>query len=130
MTNKRKLQIACNKLWIEVALKKWGNVCTTCGRSANTLHHFVPKSLSLNLRYDVQNSIPMCTGIGSCHYKVHGFDPTETYRLNDIIVKKRGEEWHRYIEDNRRVKVKHNVMWLEAQEALLKEALLHQKLGC
>ncbi len=112
MTNKRKLQIACNDAWKVAANRRWGDVCACCLRPAGTFHHFVLKSLSLNLRYDILNAVPICTGPGGCHYKMHGFDPTEIHRLNDIIIKRRGPEWHKYIEDNRRVKRKHNIVWL------------------
>ena len=112
MNPKRKCQIKCNDAWREKSFEKWGRICTCCSEVANAVHHFVPKSLSLNLRYDPENGVPLCTGIKSCHYKMHGFDPTETYRLNDLIVKKRGEVWHEYIENNRRVKVKNNIVWL------------------
>ena len=64
--------------------------------------------------------MPLCTGIKSCHYKIHGFDPTEIHRLNDIIIKTRGEKWHRYIENNRRVFVKNNIHWLENIAEILK----------
>ena len=112
LTPKQELQKLCNDAWKVKANRRWGDVCDCCGRQAGTFHHFVLKSLSLNLRYDILNAVPICTGPGGCHYKMHGFDPTEIHRLNDIIIKRRGAEWHKYIEDNRRVKRKHNVVWL------------------
>ena len=115
MTPKRKLEIMANKLWITASFERYGNMCLVCGNKAETFHHFIPRSLSLALRYDIQNAVPLCSRYGEkCHHKIHfSYDPTERHRITDTIIKARGDAWYDYIQENRRKSVKNNVSWLK-----------------
>ena len=126
-TQKKQLQKTLNRLWAECALGKWGNVCC-CGESAHCFHHFIPKSRCNNLRYDIMNAVPVCK---ACHWVLHSSPDTLKRRaVENTIIETRGMEWIECIDRKSKVSIKTNLMWLEEREALLKEALLHQKLGC
>ena len=126
-TQKKQLQKTLNRLWAECALGKWRNVCY-CGESATCFHHFIPKSRCNNLRYDIENAVPVCK---ACHWVLHSSPDTLKRRaVEDRVINKRGIEWLAYIKKESKVSIKTKVWWLEEQEALLKETLLHQKLGC
>lgn len=122
---KKKLHKELFKLWVEKALEKWGNVCECCGATAETYHHYVPKSRSLRLKYDVQNAVPLCHRFGNkCHYKIHfSPEPHVKHKLCEIICKKRGEKWVEYIETARKEKVKDTIWWLEEQKDRLNASL-------
>lgn len=74
-------------------LQEWGrrtfNRCEVCGSPEySCLHHFFTKGSSNNLRYDVDNLIPICN---SCHYKHHQrSDPT----IHATVIFKRGKQWY------------------------------------
>lgn len=92
--------------------KKLNDSCLICGKPVDTGHHFVPKSLSTRLRYDMDNLIPICVG---CHYRHHiQGDPS----IHATVIKKKGQEWYEYIENNRRELIKINVQYYE----VIKEA--------
>lgn len=67
--------------------------CEACGKPTQVGHHWIEKSRSKNLRYNLENIIPLCN---SCHSKIHnifgnsvvgGLDVAET------IINKRGRAW-------------------------------------
>ncbi len=70
--------------------------CEYCSNQSQVGHHFVPKSVCSNLRYDLANVIPLCHG---CHMKHHNGDPM----IHAYIVKKRGDTWFKYIARNRKI---------------------------
>lgn len=58
--------------------------CEICGKPISCLHHFFPKSVSANLRYDWDNLIPICQG---CHMRHHqAGDP----KIHATVIEKRG----------------------------------------
>lgn len=85
--NKKHLRKIADRLYILAVLKKKGDRCEICGREAVTVHHFIPKSRSEAVRYDIENGVPVCNG---CHKKIHSWDP----HLSGIVVLKRGEDWY------------------------------------
>ena len=109
------LKKKCNELWILACLAKWGNVCECCGATAETYHHFIPKSLSNNLRYNPLNGVPLCSRYGNkCHYKIHfSRDPLVRRDLEDRIILKRGKDWLAYIDRERKVRVRVRKSWYE-----------------
>jgi len=121
MTNKRKLEILANRLWKEAALKKWGNICVVSGQSAITFHHFVSKSRCNNLRYDVENAVPVSK---DTHWTIH-FSPDVFKRraAEDKILMHRGRVWQDYIERNSKIKVKTTIFWLKDCISKLEEVL-------
>jgi len=93
---KNKLEDEAYKLWKQLALRKWGMICVVCGEPADVFHHFIPKSRSRLLRFNVSNAIPICS---KCHYKIHfSSKPTEIHRIVRKIRRVRGKDWCDYID--------------------------------
>ncbi len=89
----------CDKLWFEILITKTP-LCEVCGKTATQIHHFIPKSLSSFLRYDLLNGISLCVG---CHFAHHSkADPN----ITAAIISIRGKKWFEYINANRRNPVK------------------------
>jgi len=61
--------------------------CENCGKPGTVFHHFFPKSVSANLRYNDSNLICLCQG---CHLRHHCGDPT----IHATILRKRGQKWY------------------------------------
>lgn len=89
--------------------------CLVCGGMNEVGHHFITKSLSSFLRYEFKNLIPLCH---SCHFKHHiKSDPN----ISATIIEKRGQDWYRWIEENRRKEIKTGIFYFKAKhEELLK----------
>ena len=60
--------------------------CLVCGKKMSCLHHFYPKGMSLRLRYDWENMIPLCVG---CHFSHHNGNP----EVHEKVIKVKGEDW-------------------------------------
>ena len=103
----KKLKRELDRLWVEKAFEKYGRKCLICGKEATEVHHFIPKSLSLNLRWDLDNAVPICR---KCHFNLH--NRSDPY-LNLIIVFIRGKDWLDRIIKKRKKKVKFNLKYLQ-----------------
>lgn len=115
----KKLESKAKKLWQMACLERWGNLCECCGQTASAFHHFLPKSRSNHLRYDVKNGVPLCR---ECHYTIHfSHDTLKRRGVENAIIDNRGTEWLEYIEAGSRVRINKNKMWLEEQIARLTE---------
>ena len=79
--------------------------CEGCGRPMVCLHHYHPKSMSYALRYYWDNLIPVCHG---CHFRHHNGDPT----LHEIVRSKRGAEWERNLQIEKRKEVKDTLEYI------------------
>ena len=91
MKNKKaKLRSKADKLFYEVCLKR-NPYCLLCGKKANQVHHFKPKSLYGHLRYEYLNAISLCF---SCHFKLTHQDKS----LSAKIAWKKGNDWYKKIE--------------------------------
>lgn len=75
--------------------------CELCGKPAQVAHHFVHKSKSNRLRYEIINLIPLCN---SCHFALHHNESEYAAK----IVKKRGMLWFDTLEVLKRESVKVN----------------------
>ena len=76
----------CDKLYQEIGRKLYSKCILGC-HDYSTLHHFVKKSQSTELRYDLQNGIPICN---RHHCSIHqGKDDTVTAKI--ILIK--GKDW-------------------------------------
>lgn len=118
---KKKLHKELFKLWVEKALEKWGNIDIIDGDLASAFHHYIPRSKSLALRYDIMNAVPLNK---KNHYIIHfSKNPDEVRRLCDIIRKKRGKEWCEYIETHKKQNAKNAIWWLEEQKDRLNASL-------
>lgn len=87
--------------------------CESCGGKTEVAHHWIEKSRSSNLRYDLRNLIALCH---SCHARIHnrfGNSVTGAYDVADRIVLKRGREWKETMDRDGRKQVKVNREWYE-----------------
>lgn len=67
--------------------------CESCGRDTEVGHHWIEKSRSNYLRYDLRNLISLCN---SCHAKIHnrfGNSVVGGLDVAEIIISKRGRGW-------------------------------------
>lgn len=87
-----KLQKTADKLLQEV-IRFLYKKCEACGAQNQVGHHWIEKSRSSFLRYDLRNIIPLCT---SCHAKIHNvFGNSIMGGMNIVekIIKIRGKKW-------------------------------------
>lgn len=113
MNNKQLLAREADALWKEKCLEKWGDRCIITGEMASTFHHFIPKSKSTLLRYDVENGVPVSLKI---HYILHfSKSPDEVYQIIKTIRERRGKEWCDYIDLMKKKRFEGNITikWLE-----------------
>jgi hypothetical protein len=82
------LRNKADHLFSQACFKRWGNVCPVCKGEATQTHHFIPKSISAYLRYEILNGVPLCY---HCHIiRLHSQGDPLVY---EAIIKKRGQEW-------------------------------------
>lgn len=91
--------------------------CFFCGKRTEVGHHFVHRSKSTALRYEMENLIGLCN---SCHFALH---QNESYYAAKIVERK-GIEWFQRLERMKNVIVKADVLFykqkLEKLKALIK----------
>ena len=114
ITKGMKPENKANNLWKERCVEKWGEHCNCyCGAQAISVHHFIAKSRSNHLRYDVKNGVPICR---ACHWTLHSSPDTLKRRaLEDTVIKARGPIWLAYIEEGSRKLINKNKGWLKGQ---------------
>lgn len=61
-----------------------------CGKPYSNLHHHIPKSRSSNLRYSLENGVPICAG---CHFQHHNGDTRIAYKYIPYMKKLYGKDW-------------------------------------
>jgi 5-methylcytosine-specific restriction endonuclease McrA len=119
-TQKAKVQEEADKILQKLVVKKYPK-CECCGEPTICGHHFIEKSKSNILRYNLKNIIPVCQ---SCHTKFHnkfGFS-FGTYNIIAETIKRRGKKWIDYIETTKRQTIKNDFIYIQAQkDALQKE---------
>lgn len=82
----------CDALLTPIVKKMYPR-CESCGKPTEVGHHWIEKSRSSNLRYNLENIIPLCT---VCHTKIHnrfGSSVVGSVDVAQAIINKRGEEW-------------------------------------
>lgn len=87
-----KLQKQCDTFLTPLCKKIHPN-CESCGHATEVGHHWIEKSRSSFLRYDMRNLISLCN---SCHAKIHnrfGNSVVGGLDVAEIIIRKRGREW-------------------------------------
>jgi len=93
---KQRLKNQADKLWHIAGIKEWGNVCFFQNSSkkakahrthTETGHHYFRKGLYSQLRYDLDNFVPVCW---PCHYKMEKIDNTMLIDIRDA----RGKKWY------------------------------------
>ncbi|MEI6529656.1 MAG: hypothetical protein WCN88_04685 [Candidatus Falkowbacteria bacterium] len=114
-TEKQKLQEEADKLYQEVG-RELNDSCLICGGEYSCLHHFIRKSQSTALRYDLENGIPICH---ICHCRIHtGQDSSTTARI--VLIK--GIQWFEMIDARKRLGLglNYGITWYKAQYERLK----------
>ena len=73
--------------------KKYSPNCECCNQPTQVGHHWIEKSRSSFLRYDMRNLVALCN---SCHAKIHnrfGNSIVGGLDVAEIIINKRGRAW-------------------------------------
>jgi hypothetical protein len=112
------LKKTADRLYQELG-RKINDHCLVCGGDYSCLHHFVKKSQSTALRYDIENGIPICV---RCHCGIH-------QGLNDGVVARiafiKGKEWLDDLEQKKRegAGLYYGKSWYREKIEYLKESL-------
>lgn len=115
MKDKRKtLRRKADRLFQEIIVKLHP-YCESCSKPTTVGHHFIPKSLSNSLRYEIINGIGLDNG---CHFAWHTKSDPVIY---ERIIEKRGNEWLAKIRQIREKEVKVTVGWYREQIAKLEK---------
>lgn len=88
----KSLRDKCDKFLTPIC-KKTTPHCEACGKHTEVGHHWIEKSRSSYLRYDLRNIVALCN---SCHTKIHnrfGNSVVGGLDVAQIIIKKRGKTW-------------------------------------
>ncbi len=139
MENKRKLHKSCSYLWKEICYDRDGKECMVKKyypeiKIAHTqvfqVDHCVTRACKWTF-YMPENGTVVCS---ACNM-AKGFNLKSVQRaIDDIVVAREGMEKFYEMVALDRSKANcidfNKIWWLEEREALLKEALLHQKLEC
>jgi len=109
MDKKTRLMKKADKLLQELGRIVY-DTCLSCKKQSSVLHHYIPKSRSSFLRYNLKNCIPLCNG---CHFAHHNGDPKIHNRINEAL----GKEWYQELEAQQRQAIKKgfkfNIAYLE-----------------
>jgi 5-methylcytosine-specific restriction endonuclease McrA len=109
---KEKVRDKCDGLLTPI-VKKQTPQCEGCGMPTQVAHHWIEKSRSLFLRYDLRNLIALCH---SCHAKIHnrfGNSVTGSYDVATKIIKQRGKKWKETMEREGRQIVKADIIFYQ-----------------
>jgi len=115
---KKKLKREADKLFYQVCLLK-NPKCLLCGRPANQVHHFFPKSRYAHLRYELDNGISLCQ---ACHFQLTHVDKS----LSGKIVALKSKRWYNKLEKKAKQKPPPsflNIEWYQKQIEKLKKLL-------
>jgi len=116
-----------DRIWQQI-VQKLHPICEGCKKGktqekTQVGHHFIEKSLSNALRYDIKNGIGLSN---KCHFLLHTRSDGGIYAN---IILNRGQKWVDYIEQNRKKLIKTNLKWYENHiERLTKELLKIEKI--
>lgn len=115
-TKKQELKKYLDKLWKAKCFIKWGQTCLCCGKPANVFHHYIPRSKSFGLTWDVMNGVPLCRAE---HYLIHNsHNPDVTTQICNRIIDMMGKERYEYLK-NHKGDGKDAIYWLKEQEEKL-----------
>lgn len=114
----KSLRNKCDALLTPIAKKKSPH-CEACGSQTQVGHHWIEKSRSSNLRYDLRNIIALCH---TCHAHIHnrfGSSIVGSFDVAYVIIQKRGFDWKEAMETEGRIMVKVDRFWYETHYARL-----------
>jgi len=118
--NKTPKQLAeeeANELWRRAVWEKSDGFCFVCGGKGSDPHHFIFKSRSLALKYDVRNGILLCK---KCHSLIH---KRQDSVIQGIIAIKKGKDWIEYLRERKKETTIKTKRWLEEQIKNLRREL-------
>lgn len=107
-----KIKDKCDRLLTPI-VKKTTPKCEACGHDTEVGHHWIEKSRSLYLRFELENIIALCH---SCHAKIHNRFSNSVMNCLDvaeIIIEKRGQEWFERMKRDSSQLVKANKAYFE-----------------
>jgi len=111
-TNKQKIQKKCDLLLTPI-IKKLHPFCEACGSPTQVAHHFIEKSRSNRLRYDLKNLVGLCN---ICHCKIHnrfGNSISNCLDISDILRHNKGSVWYEELKIVGREIVKADLSWYQ-----------------
>ena len=88
--------------------------CFLCGVKTQVAHHFIHKSKSSALRYDLDNLIPLCH---HCHLMLHHNES----KWAGMIINQKGLEWFNDLQRRGNEIVKTTQQWYEVHLERLKK---------
>ena len=98
--------------------RKLNTDCLVCSKPMVCLHHYVPKSRSTALRYDLKNGVPLCHG---CHMQLHNGDPNIQNKINEL----NGIDWAKELDIKRQRAVregfKPTLKWIQDKHDILEK---------
>ena len=97
-----------DKLYQQVCLKLSPNSMAS-GLKAEVTHHFIPKSLSTALRYDIKNGITLTNAE---HFRHHTRGDPIIY---EQMTANKSAEWFEYIKSHRNLIIKPTLGWYKSQ---------------
>ena len=98
-SKKAKLRAKADHLWTEIILCR-EPFCEVCREPSKQAHHFFPKNLYPQLRYDLQNGIGLCM---RCHFfHHHRGEPS----IHATILNHRGPKWFQRLKKKSKKKFK------------------------
>ena len=94
--------------------------CEACGALASVGHHYIEKSRSNLLRFNMDNIISLCQ---SCHTKIHNQFRGNSLAAHDtaeLVRKARGEKWYKKIRSLEHQSIKADIIFWSNQLEELK----------
>jgi hypothetical protein len=127
-TPRKALEKELDKLWSQIAHRKWGERCAWPGCTQTerlSPHHFYHKSQGNFARYSVDNSILLCFG----HHirQVHQRGNTEPIR--EVLIQKIGEERFNQLRRDVKQTLKMGIDQLRGLESFFQALLSPQSIG-
>jgi 5-methylcytosine-specific restriction endonuclease McrA len=114
-------QKKCDSLLTPI-VKKLHPKCLLCSNETQVAHHFIKKSVSSNLRYNIDNLIPLCS---ACHFRLH-FNDEGLWNGRIALIK--GKEWLDNLEKNKKATLKCDCIYYEENYNRLNSILTNSEL--
>ncbi len=114
--------------WFRALCLEFNIRCEISSEPQEVIHHFIEKSNSANLQFDVRNFIPVSG-------KTHSLFMFRRSILDAEIGFSRGIEWIEYIKKQKQIHISKSIKWLREQEERLESfdreelAKSYKKLG-
>lgn len=73
-------------------------LCLLCNEPVNCMHHFIHKSQSRKLRFEIKNAVPVCK---KCHLRIHARNnPIDIWKMTEKMQEIWGQDWKEFILQN------------------------------